>query len=319
MDNAGKQYSPPRFLFNAHLETIYPALFRRVTLSTPYTRERIATPDNDFLDLDWITQGSQELVIISHGLEGDSYRPYIKGMASAMTRQGFDVLAWNYRGCSQEMNHQLRFYHSGATDDLDLVVQHAAAKAYKAICLIGFSLGGNITLKYLGERQPLSVIKRAAVFSVPMDLHTSCNTISQPGNRIYAARFLKSLRNKIVRKSAAFPELDIRDIHKIATIQDFDDRYTAPLHGFPDAVTYYRLCSSVNFVKSITTPTLIVNAKNDPFLSPECYPTDLLKGHPFVSFEIPMRGGHVGFAELNTSGTYWSESRAVQFLQQVNS
>jgi len=315
MYDPGKQYSPPRFLFNAHLETIYPALFRRVTLSTPYTRERITTPDQDFLDLDWIIQGSQDLVIISHGLEGDSYRPYIKGMVSTMSAHGFDVLAWNYRGCSQEMNRRLRFYHSGATDDFDLVIQHAAAKGYKAIYLIGFSLGGNITLKYLGERQPVSVIKKAVVFSVPMDLHTSCLTISQPGNRIYSARFLKSLRNKVIRKSAAFPELDIAGIHKINTIQAFDDRYTAPLHGFPDAVTYYRLCSSINFVDAITTPTLIVNAKNDPFLSPECYPADRLKNHPFVAFEMPLRGGHVGFAELNASGTYWSESRAVQFLQ----
>ncbi len=117
-------YEPPFFLFNAHLETIYPSLLRRVS-TQPYVRERIATPDNDFLDLDWIKQGSSKLMIISHGLEGNSERAYVRGMARAGHQNGFDVLAWNFRGCSGEVNRQLRFYHSGATDDLELIVQHA--------------------------------------------------------------------------------------------------------------------------------------------------------------------------------------------------
>src|SRR5687767_2598438 len=140
---ADNQYIPPRFLFSAHLETIYPALIRRVSLQ-PFTRERIDTPDSDFLDLDWLQQGSEKLVIISHGLEGNSQRAYIKGMAKVFFSNGYDVLAWNFRGCSEEMNRQLRFYHSGATDDLNVVVNHAIdRKHYKNIYLIGFSLGGN--------------------------------------------------------------------------------------------------------------------------------------------------------------------------------
>jgi uncharacterized protein len=144
-------YTRPFFLFNAHLETIYPTLLRTVTLQ-PYQRERIHTPDHDFLDLDWLKQGSSSLVIISHGLEGNTQRAYMKGMARAAYQQGYDVLAWNYRGCSEEMNKALRFYHSGATDDLATVADYAHSQnQYQTIFLVGFSLGGNLTLKYLGE------------------------------------------------------------------------------------------------------------------------------------------------------------------------
>lgn len=148
------------------METIYPALFRKVQLP-PYKRERILTPDGDFLDLDWIKKDSSKLVIISHGLEGNSQRAYIKGMVRAFTSQGFDALAWNYRGCSEQTNLQRRFYHSGATDDLDYIVQHAISKNYKQIYMIGFSLGGNLTLKYLGEEKDLKGLRRLLFFQFP--------------------------------------------------------------------------------------------------------------------------------------------------------
>lgn len=159
-------YSPPFLLFNPHLETIYPALLRRVTLQ-PYQRERITTPDNDFLDLDWLKQGFKKLIIISHGLEGNTQRAYMKGMAKAGYRQGYDILTWNYRGCSEEMNKTLGFYHSGATHDLATVVGHAEASGqYTEIFLVGFSLGGNLTLKYLGEeRDRPASLKKAVAFS----------------------------------------------------------------------------------------------------------------------------------------------------------
>jgi hypothetical protein len=306
-------YQPPFFLFNAHLETIYPALLRSVALQD-YTRERITTPDKDFLDLDWIRQGSDKLVIISHGLEGDSNRPYIRGMARACLSIGYDVLTWNFRGCSQEMNHQLRFYHSGATDDLDEVVQHAIRKGYQHIALIGFSLGGNLTLKYLGERKTPDAIQQAVAFSVPVDLQGSCIQISQPGNFIYARRFLKSLKSKIARKALTRAELDITDIDTLTTLMDFDDRYTAPLHGFANAREYYAINSSLQFLEFIRVPTLLINAQNDPFLSRTCYPAAALKDHPYVHFEAPSFGGHVGFAQFNKNGLYWSEERALKFL-----
>ena len=306
-------YQPPFFLFNAHLETIYPALLRRVPLQA-YTRERIATPDQDFLDLDWIKQDAGRLVIISHGLEGNSQRSYIKGMARMCLASNFDVLTWNYRGCSEEMNRELRFYHSGATDDVGVVVNHAIACGYTNITLIGFSLGGNLTLKYIGEQQPPKEVKKAVAFSVPLDLHSSCIQISRPSNRIYSERFLKSLKKKIITKAVFRKELDIKGIDAIASLLEFDDHFTAPIHGFKNAVDYYTQSSSLQFLTRITIPTLIINAQNDPFLSKDCYPTATLHDHPFVRFESPAYGGHVGFAQFNKNGLYWSEERAMEFI-----
>lgn len=307
-------YKPPFFLFHAHLETIFPSLFRSVKLSS-YQRERINTPDRDFLDLDWLKQDSKKLVIISHGLEGDTTRAYIKGMAKAFFEKGYNVLAWNYRGCSGEINKALRFYHSGATDDLATVVDYASNKSYAEINLIGFSLGGNLILKYLGEeRIRPENLKKAVTFSVPLDLHASCIKISQPSNWVYSRRFLRSLRKKVVAKSKIMQNLDASGLKKARTLHEFDDIFTGPIHGFKNAIDYYTQSSSIKVVANIKIPTLIVNAKNDPFLSPECYPEDLLKDHSFVTFESPERGGHVGFAQFTKNGLYWSEERALEFL-----
>ncbi|TXH25903.1 MAG: alpha/beta fold hydrolase [Cyclobacteriaceae bacterium] len=306
-------YKPPFFLFNAPLEPFFPSQFRNVKLP-PYQRERITTPDNDFLDLDWLKQDSQKLAIISHGLEGDTSRPYIKGMAKALYDNGYDTLTWNYRGCSGEMNQALRFYHSGATDDLATVVDHASDKGYREINLIGFSLGGNLTLKYLGEDRNRPALHKAVTFSVPLDLHTSCMKISEPSNWIYSQRFLRSLRKKVIGKSKIMQGIDITLLKEVKTLQQFDDVFTGPIHGFKDAIDYYTQCSSLRVVANIVTPTLIVNAKNDPFLSPTCFPNDLLKNHLFVSLETPERGGHVGFTQFNKNGLYWSEERTLEFL-----
>ena len=308
-----EKYTPPFLLFSPHLETIYPAVARKVSIE-PYRRERISTPDDDFLDLDWLKNASKKLVIISHGLEGNSSRAYIKGMAKIFHAQGFNILAWNYRGCSEEMNRQVRFYHSSATDDLGTVISHSINLGFDEIYLIGFSLGGNLTLKYLGEALPPAEIKKAVAISVPMDLRASCEKISQPSNWIYSNRFLKSLKNKVVAKAALRKEIDVSGIEKIKTLSQFDNRFTAPIHGFKDALDYYNQCSSVRFVKDIRIPTLILNAENDPFLSKECFPSDLLKDHVNVQLEILTRGGHVGFAQFNKNGLYFSEQRALDFI-----
>lgn len=289
---------------------------RRVA-NVPFERERIRTTDNDFLDLDWLRKDNQRLVIISHGLEGSSRRAYIMGMARALFQNGFDVIAWNFRGCSDDMNHQLRFYHSGATDDLQLVINHAIAKGYRDVSLIGFSLGGNLTLKYLGEAPASDVVKRSVTFSVPLDLYNSCLKISQPHNYVYSRRFLRNLKAKVRRKANQMQGLDLAGIDDIRTLVDFDNRYTAPLHGFSDALEYYRRCSALFYLKGIVVPTLIVNAQNDPFLSDSCYPTGITKENPHVRFEAPSHGGHVGFAQFNKNGLYWSEERALAFLQSL--
>ena len=304
-------YSAPPLLFNRHLETIFPSLLRKVELNS-YQRERIFTPDHDFLDLDWLKQGSNQLVIISHGLEGNTERSYMKGMAKIFYQNGYDVLTWNYRGCSGEVNNQLRFYHSGATDDLKTVVNHAALN-YQNIFLVGFSLGGNLTLKYLGEIDTHPKLKKAVVFSVPMDLYGSCLRILKPHNWIYHQRFLKSLKIKVIQKSKLQPALDISKLDQVKTLLEFDEHFTAPIHGFKNAIEYYTESSAIRFLKNIQLPTLIVNAKNDPFLSATCFPN--LSKHQSILMEIPERGGHVGFAQFNRNGLYWSELRALSFIQ----
>jgi len=312
-------YNKPKILFNRHFETIIPGLLRRVKNISEYKRERITTPDNDFLDLDWIKNGTKRLVIISHGLEGDSQRPYIKGMAKAFSNEQWDVLAWNFRGCSGEKNKKKIFYHSGATYDLQSVVSHAVNEKYEEIILIGFSLGGNLTLKYLGEHESKNIeqIKGAVAFSVPLDLAGCSNEIDLPHNFLYSRRFLKSLKNKVNDKKEDLGELyDEKKVHALNSIYDFDDQITAPVHGFKDAHHYYQSCSSRNFISSIKIKTLVVNAQNDPFLSASCLDKSLFENLNTVYFETPKQGGHVGFSSYNEAGVYWSEKRALKFVKE---
>ena len=300
------------------MQTIIPSVFRKVG-DLHYERERIHTPDGDFLDLDWHRPGQAgTLLIVSHGLEGDSHRSYVKGMIRAFAQKGCHGLAWNYRGCSGEPNLQQRFYHSGATEDLEAVIQHIRQTgSYKRIILSGFSLGGNLTLKYLGERgkELHPEIWKAAVFSVPLHLSSSSRKISEGGNWLYNKRFLRKLEQKIRAKEAKMPgSLDVQALKGIKTLREFDDAYTAPLHGFDNAEAYYAHCSALHYLQDIKIPTLILNAKNDPFLSPLCFPEEELKGHPFVAFEAPEEGGHVGFASNGSEKLYYSEKRALEFI-----
>jgi predicted alpha/beta-fold hydrolase len=309
-------YRPPLLLGNGHIQTIFPVLFRTVPDVT-YTRERISTRDNDFLDLDWSCQGSERLAVISHGLEGNTGRNYVKGMVRAVNLAGWDALAWNYRGCSGEPNRQLRSYHNGATDDLDWVIRHAAeSRSYDQIALIGFSLGGNLTLVYLGRDTVHPNVSKAVVFSVPCDLAASARKLARPVNTIYMRRFLKDLHLKIKEKGKliSHPLLDDTGYEKIKDFKGFDDRYTAPMHGFKNAEDYWHSCSSLQFIESIQHPCLIINALNDPFLTRECFPVAQANNNPFVTLKTPASGGHVGFIDFNHGGRYWSEIQAAEFL-----
>ena len=309
------EYHPPWLLGNGHIQTIFPVLFRKIPDLT-YTRERIFTPDDDFLDLDWSCIQSRRLAVISHGLEGCSHRTYVKGMARAANCGGWDALAWNYRGCSGEPNQTLRFYHNGATDDLGLVIDHAVAMGrYDEIALIGFSLGGNLTLVHLGRDRVNPKVSKAVVFSVPCNLSTSVALLASPANRIYMKRFLRLLHEKIKAKKALMPDrIDDDGYDNIKDFKEFDDRYTAPIHGFRDAKEYWRQCASQQFIPDIRVPTLIVNAANDPFLTKECFPVAEVKANRNVSLSIPKSGGHVGFVAFNRDRMYWSEYQAVSFL-----
>lgn len=313
-------YRAPFFLVNGHLQTIFPSLFRKVS-GVSYRRERIETPDGDFLDLDWSEAGSKRAAIISHGLEGNTSRAYMMGMSRALNRAGWDALPWNFRGCSGEPNRKLRSYHSGATDDLHTVISHVLSQGkYSEIALIGFSLGGNVTLKYLGERggEVHSFIRKAAAFSVPCHLASGSRKLAQPSNKLYMKRFLRMLHEKIKAKMEIMPgQLDDAGYESIKDFKGFDDRYTAPIHGFANAEDYWQKCSSKQFIPCITLPTLLINARNDPFLSKECFPVEEARGNPNFYLEMPEAGGHTGFVEFNDSGEYWSEKRAMEFLNEV--
>lgn len=308
-------YRAPFYLFNGHLETVVPSLFRKITNVT-YTRARLELPDGDFLDLDWLRQQSPQLVIISHGLEGSSERHYCKGMARYFFQQGWDTLAWNCRSCSGEMNRLPRFYHHGATEDLGAVVDHALAKGYHHVALVGISMGGSMTLKYLGERAAnLSpAIRVAATFSVPCHLGASAAALDKSANRFYLKRFLQKLGKKIRAKEKMFPgTISATGFEDIRTFREFDNRYTAPLHGFRHADDFYERASCMPHLPKINVPTLLVNARNDPFLPEACYPVELVKGNPLVSLEIPLRGGHTGFTQHTLAATNYMEQSAFDF------
>ena len=312
-------YQKPKYLFNRHLETMLPSIARKIKHLPACERVRIKTPDQDFLDLDWYKASADKLLILSHGLEGDSQRPYIKGMIRKFHKEGWDVIAWNFRGCSGEMNDTARFYHSGASNDLSTVVDHACTLDIPNISLGGFSLGGNMTLKYLGEKKRSSLVKSAVVFSVPIDLKGCCHEIDKPHNFLYCRRFLKSLKIKGKEKNKKLPgTINEEALMKAKNMYEFDNVVTAPLHGFDSADDYYAKCSARNFIQGIEIPTLLINAANDPFLSESCYDQTKFKASNNVYFEIPKFGGHVGVSSLRTNGTDWSESRAFEFLTNSN-
>jgi hypothetical protein len=280
--------------------------------------ERLELADGDFLRLDWVrAAGRERVAILSHGLEGNSNNSCIRGMAAALAEAGWDALAWNFRGCGGEPNRLPRFYHSGETGDLTAVIERAAAE-YRKIALIGFSLGGNVTLKYLGEARPHPAVIAGVGISVPIDLAASAGVLDGRWmNRIYLRRFMRSLVGKVEAKARMFPdELDVSGARGIRTFAEFDGRYTAPLHGFQDERDYWARCSARQFLAGITAPTLLLNARNDPFLARECFPFAEAEGNATLFLEAPESGGHVGFLDLVRGVEPWTERRVVEFLGQ---
>ena len=309
---------PPAYLFNGHLETIIPSLYRRVK-GVIYDREKIGTPDHDFLNLDWSKVGSDRLLIISHGLEGDSKRHYAMGLVKLFNSKGIDVLVWNNRSCGGEINLNPILYHHGASYDLDTTVEHVLrAYKYKEIFLVGISMGGAQTLKYLGEKGKdlPKEITRAAVYSTPCNLASSASTLKLRSNTFYRKRFLDKLKKKIEAKALQFPDLIDLDLLKgVHDFDTFDTLFTAKLHGFKDANDFYRAVSADNWMAFIEIPTLILNALNDPLLGPECYPVSLAEKKAEIILEMPKRGGHTGFVVHGQEFT-WAENRFAAFLLQ---
>ena len=312
-------YQPPRFLGNAHLQTIWHSEFRRVA-GVAYRRSRIDTPDGDFLDLDWLDKGRQRLALLVHGLESASSRAYMKGMAKALVRRGFDCLAMSLRGCGGQINRRTAFYHAGKTDDLETTLQHVFRLGRTEIYLIGFSLGGNIVLRWLGE-QGDKIDRRiiaAAAVSAPCDLVSSNQALNKPSKRLYNRRFVNKLTAKVRAKAAAMPgTVDTGFLIGLKTLEDFDEAFTARQFGFSGAQDYYRRASARPLLKRISVPTLLLNAQDDPFLGPDCFPWDIAQASGFLFLEAPEHGGHIGFLTGQAGGEYWHETRVSDFFTAV--
>lgn len=306
----------PRYLVNGHLQTVIPSMLRKVQGVT-YERERLTLADGDFVDLDWIDQQSDKVVIITHGLEGDSQRHYVRGTAKLFAQGGWDVLAWNCRSCSGEMNRAFRLYNHGEIGDIGEVIDHVLrTKPYSTVALVGYSMGGNIILKYLGVhgRNIPEAIRAAVAVSAPTDLGASARQLDLRSNQLYRNRFMKKLIFKLQQKAEAFPgRLDMSKLQQVRRWRDFDDYFSAPVNGYRDAEDFYTQASAVHFMPAIGIPSLLINAQNDPILSPECSPAWLAEDHPHIYLETPRMGGHVGFAVRGDEFT-WAERRVWEFV-----
>lgn len=304
------------FVFrNGHVSTIYSGLVRKVN-GVIQKRERITLPDDDFLDLDWSysEEKTNKVIILLHGLEGNAQRPYMTGTVKLFNKNHIDAVCVNFRGCSGTANLKYRSYHSGATEDLEAVVNHISSnKDYSEIYIKGVSLGGNMVLKYLGERNRIpEQIKAVIAVSVPCSLEGSARKLHTFENRLYHDRFKKHLVDRLKIKQQQFPDmLSLQALHSIKTLYDFDTIYTAKAHGFKSGSDYYNQCSCLQFLPQIKIPTLIINALNDSFLSHECYPVKEAKQNPYLFLEMPSHGGHAGF--VDKKNVYYNENKALDF------
>lgn len=308
-------YSPNFWFKNAHLNTIYANRIKK-NKQPNYSRKRLYTPDKDFFDVDTLISESDTAVVILHGLEGSSSSAYMLEISDYLSKI-WDIWAVNHKSCSGEPNTKKTSYHSGRTEELDYLINEISDN-YRNIFIIGFSLGGNITLKYMGEKGDdiNPKVKAAIGVSVPIHLNTSAKALQQRKNWIYLNNFLISLKKKAIEKLERYEPDSGRSIliEKATTFVEFDDLYTAPVHGFEDAEDYWTKCSSKQFLPKINKPTLLINAQDDPFLSNECYPYDEAMGNDQLYLEVPKYGGHVGFLESSIQDR-WYLHRIKSFLK----
>jgi predicted alpha/beta-fold hydrolase len=310
------------WLPGAHAQTIAGRMLRPLDL-LPLQRERIDTPDGDFVDLDFAPEPdsaarNRPLALVLHGLEGSARRGYAYLTYRELARVGIRGVGLNFRSCSGEPNRLPRFYHSGDTDDIRHVVAQLRQRfPDRPIGAIGFSLGGNALLKYLGEDGDFAGVRAAVGVSVPYDLDAGERHLQQdPVSRVYVRHFLKSLQAKAVGKEAALRDrCDYDAIHRARSFRDFDDAATAPLHGFTSAADYYARASSRAFLARIRIPTLLVHALDDPFLPPAALPHSALAENPRLRAAFTEHGGHVGFIGGSPRRPdFWAERQAAGFL-----
>jgi predicted alpha/beta-fold hydrolase len=310
-------FKPAWWLRSRHLQTLWPTYFRRQK-TLALRRERIELPDGDFIDLDWTTVSKGPTVLVLHGLEGSANSSYAHGMLHALTGQGYQSAVMHFRSCSGEINRLPRTYHSGETTDLAAIVKLIQARdPLCPLAIVGFSLGANVLLKWLGETGDNNPLTAAVAISAPFDLGLSVDYLQAGFSRIYDRHLLRSVQNKFRQKISLMPP-EISHAIKLnyKTLREFDDRVTAPLHGFLDGEDYYTRASCKPFLPHITVPTLIINSKDDPFI-PESVIPSAHEVSPQVRLEVYSKGGHVGFVagSLPWRARYWLDERVPQFLQ----
>lgn len=311
------QFKPARWLAGAHLQTVWPTLFRRIPSNT-LTRERVELPDDDFIDLDWTPPQDGPLILILHGLEGCSQSAYAAGLLNALHHNGMQGVLMHFRGCSGEPNRQLHSYHAGETGDMAFIVNQLKARfPDRKFAAVGFSLGGNALLKWLGESNAENPLACAAAVSVPFDLDACARRLENGLSRAYLGYLLRKMVRSARRKIDwhNYP-VDKAFLDSVKSIRIFDDKVTAPLHGFIGVDDYYQRSSSRNYLSDIHQPTLILQAKDDPFMTPSVLPDDH-ELSPHVRLELSAQGGHVGF--IDETGNYWLEQRIIEWLnEQLN-
>lgn len=313
-------FNPSLPFKNGHFNTMYRPLFMKET--TLYTRKRIFTWDNDFIDLDFSKTNSNTLAILIHGLEGSSESKYMVSTTNELNGKGIDTVSFNLRSCSGEDNWLLGTYHSGKTEDVHFVVNHILENySYENILIIGFSLGGNLTLKYMGEfSETLSPkIKGAIATSVPIDITSSEREMDKLKNKLYIEEFLKTIRLKVLEKSFKFPEfkLDKEKLFKATRFKHLEHLYTVPVFGFESPEDYWKKASSKPYLSKIKQPTLLINAKDDSFLGVACFPYEEAGDSDNFFLEVTKYGGHVGFiSSFKQNESRWLEKRISRFIEE---
>jgi predicted alpha/beta-fold hydrolase len=311
-------YLPSRIWRNPHVSTIYPSAFRKVE-GVNYIREKLALSDGDFLDLDWSksAENNSKLAIFTHGFLGNSTRPYLLGGVKSFNLANYDALAWNHRGLGGENNRFEKITTHGSSGDLEEVINYVLAQEkYTEIILVGYSKGGNISMKYAGEKSSNipKEIKKIIAISSPTHLQGSVDVMGKKG--FYTERFKSKLLKFLLNRSDLIDSEALKDFPKFKYLDDFTDNYIAPLHGFKDGRDYYEQCAAMHVVDKIRVPTLILNAKNDPVLSESCAMLEVAKNSDYIFSELPNHGGHCGFYQPNSDGLYWSDTRMIEFVEQ---
>ena len=310
------RYAAPAWLPGGHLQTIWPALFlQRPALS--FRRERWNTPDQDFIDLDFIDgEPGQPVLILFHGLEGSSGSHYARALMQAARERGWSGVVPHFRGCSGEMNLAPRFYHSGDSGEIHWILQGLRKRFHdRPLYVAGVSLGGNALLRWLGESGgSAGFVSAAAAVSAPLDLVQGGAGLSRGLNRLYTRMFLNTLKPKCLQKLAQYPDLfDRNRLLAAKNLYEFDNVVTAPLHGYRDTDDYWHRASARHVLHDIRVRTLVLNARNDPFLPGRYLPPDAA---PCVTLDYPEHGGHVGFTSGRLPGhLQWLPARLLNFFE----